>query len=75
VQIEVISPGLQRVRKARGLTQEKLAESLGLSRDSIAELEAGLVHPEPFLRRILMAYFDCRFEDLFHVTSVSNYFG
>jgi DNA-binding XRE family transcriptional regulator len=73
MQIEVTSPGLARARKAKGLTQEKLAESLGLSHNSIAEVERGLLHPEPLMRRVLMAYFDCRFEDLFQVTSVSPY--
>jgi len=72
VQIDVTSSGLERIRRGRGLTQEKLAESLGFSRESIADLERGLVHPEPLLRRTLMAYFGCRFEDLFQVVSVSS---
>jgi DNA-binding XRE family transcriptional regulator len=71
MQIEVICPGLKRARKARGLTQEQLAESLGLRRDSIADLETGIVHPASSLRRILMAYFGCRFEELFQVEAVN----
>jgi transcriptional regulator with XRE-family HTH domain len=37
---------IQRIRKERGLSQEDLAERLGLSRQAIAKWEAGISYPD-----------------------------
>lgn len=38
---------VQLLRRARGMTQEALAELLGVSRQSVAKWEAGLALPDP----------------------------
>ena len=37
---------IQRLRKERGLSQEEMAEAIGLSRQAIAKWEAGLTYPD-----------------------------
>ncbi len=44
----VFSEKLQLLRKNRGLTQEALAEKLGVSRQAVAKWEAGQVYPDIF---------------------------
>ena len=42
----VFSEKLQILRKNRGLTQEELAEKLGVSRQAVAKWESSLVYPD-----------------------------
>ncbi len=58
------------MREHHGQTRRELADRLGLQEDQIAGLESGETHADAQLRRVLMAYFDCQFEDLFEVTAV-----
>ena len=62
--------GLRRMRLSCGLTTEELADKLGLTLENLESLELGAAKPNPQLRRALMAYFDCHFEDLFEVFAV-----
>ncbi len=70
MKVEARAIGLHRMRLSRGLTPQELADKLGLSLKNLELLESGAVKPSPQLRRVLMAYFDCHFEDLFEVLSV-----
>ena len=44
----IFSEKLQLLRKNKGLTQEELAEKLGVSRQAVAKWEAGQVYPDIF---------------------------
>ncbi len=59
------------MRERRGLTQQQLAERLGIPEDQFAGLESGKSSAGRHLRLILMRYFDCQFEDLFEVLEVN----
>ncbi len=69
--IETRAAGLQRMREARGLTRRQLADRLGMPVNILEALESGEERPSRELRRALMAYFNCNFEDLFEVVSVN----
>ncbi len=60
------------MRERHSLTQQQLAQRLGLSADQITNLESGEIGAGPPLRRLLMSYFDCQFEDLFEVLEVNS---
>ena len=42
----VFSEKLQILRKSKGMTQEELAEKLGVSRQAVAKWESSLVYPD-----------------------------
>lgn len=62
-----------RRRRARGLSQEELAEAVGVTRQSINAIERDRTTPSLELAFELAAYFDCRIEELFHYESESAY--
>lgn len=51
-----LARNLKFLRKSHGLSQQKLAEQLGLKRNNIASYEAGIVEPKP-LNFLKMALF------------------
>jgi putative transcriptional regulator len=56
---------LRERRKDAGLSQEQLAERLGVSRQTIISIERGRFDPSLDLAFRLAAVFDVRIEDLF----------
>lgn len=56
---------LPEYRKNRGLSQEALAELLGVSRQTIISLEKGRYDPSLPLAFKIANLFECRIEDLF----------
>ena len=56
---------LEELRRARGMTQEDLAEILEVSRQTISSLENGRYNPSILLAFKLARYFDCAIEDIF----------
>lgn len=56
---------MEDIRKARGITQEQLAEALGVSRQSICSLENGRYNPSIVLAFKLARYFQLSIEDIF----------
>jgi DNA-binding XRE family transcriptional regulator len=52
------------------MTTRELATKLGLTLENLELLESGFTKPSPELRRVLMAYFGCPFEDLFEMLSI-----
>jgi DNA-binding XRE family transcriptional regulator len=70
MEVETRAVGLRRMREAQGLTTQELAIKLGLTLENVELLESGVTKPSPELRRLLMAYFSCHFEDLFEVLSI-----
>jgi putative transcriptional regulator len=56
---------LRELRRAHGLTQEKLAEDLGVTRHTILALEVGRYVPSIELALLLAAYFKRPLESIF----------
>lgn len=53
-------------RAREDLTQAKLAEEIGVSRQTINAIEGGRYDPSLTLAFDLAEYFDCRVEEIFH---------
>lgn len=56
---------LEEIRKSRGVTQEELASSLEVSRQTIGSLENGRYNPSILLAFKLARYFQMSIEDIF----------
>jgi transcriptional regulator with XRE-family HTH domain len=71
VNVEVRATGLRAMREKKGLTQRELARQLSISQNYIPALESGARRPGPKLRKAMMDFFRCDFEDLFQVVMVN----
>lgn len=56
---------LERLRRQRGVSQEELADALGVSRQTIGSLENGRYNPSILLAFRVARYFDLAIEDIF----------
>ena len=56
---------LKTLREQHGLSQQKLADALGVSRQNIISIEKGRYDPSLPLAFQMAAQFDCAIEDLF----------
>ncbi|MGV0327493.1 MULTISPECIES: helix-turn-helix transcriptional regulator [Corynebacterium] len=56
---------LREYRATHNLSQQKLADALGVSRQTVISLEKGRYDPSLPLAFQLAAFFDCTIEDLF----------
>lgn len=56
---------LEEIRKARGLTQEELARSLAVSRQTVNSLEKGRYNPSILLAIKIARFFGMMVEDIF----------
>ncbi len=63
---------LRESRMEKGLTQEKLAEMVHVSRQTINSIEAGRYVPSLKLALELGQLFNCYVEDLFNISEVEN---
>lgn len=61
---------LRRKRKARGLTQAAIGETLGVTRQAVTRWEDGSASPSIDLLPMLAATLDCRIDDLFTTPAV-----
>lgn len=57
---------LRQARTEAGLSQAKLAELVGVSRNTISSIETGQYQPTAKLALILCIALECKFEDLFY---------
>ena len=57
---------LKTVRMAKGLSQEALADVVGVSRQTISSIETGQFNPTAKLALILCVALDQKFEELFY---------
>jgi transcriptional regulator with XRE-family HTH domain len=55
------------LRQRRGLSQQKLADALGVSRQAVSDWERGCKHPEINKLPLLAEVLRCNMEDLFSV--------
>ena len=57
---------LKSIRKEKGLSQNNLAELVGVSRNTISSIETGQFNPTAKLALILCIALDKKFEDVFY---------
>ena len=57
---------LKSIRKEKGLSQNDLAELVGVSRNTISSIETGQFNPTAKLALILCIALDKKFEDVFY---------
>lgn len=56
---------IEEIRKERGILQEELAKTLGVSRQTISSLERGRYNPSIFLAHNIAVYFGMTIEEVF----------
>ena len=56
---------IEEIRKERGIRQEELAKSMGVSRQTISSLENGRYNPSITLAYKIAKYFQMTIEDVF----------
>ena len=57
---------LRALRQAHALTQQQLAEALGVSRQTVISIEAGKYDPSLLLAFAIAKLFEVRIEDVFY---------
>ena len=57
---------VQEIRKQKGLSQEKLASMIGVSRNTISSIETGQYEPTAKIALLLCLALDMKFEDIFY---------
>ena len=62
----VLKNNLKEVRQKKNLSQQELADMVGVSRNTISSLETGQYEPTAKLAYILAIALDMKFEDLFY---------
>lgn len=62
----ILKNKLKELRKERNLSQQELAEMVGVSRNTISSLETGQYEPTAKLAYVLCIALDMKFEDLFY---------
>ena len=65
---EFVANTVQKVRQEKGVTQEELAEKIGVSRQTIIAIEKGRYTPSVLLALKLATYFDTSIEKLFSIS-------
>lgn len=62
----ILKNHLKKVRSEKGLSQERLSQMVGVSRNTISSIETGQFNPTAKLALILCIALDKKFEDLFY---------
>ena len=62
----ILKNNLKEARTERKLSQNQLAEMVGVSRNTISSIETGQFNPTAKLALVLCIALDKKFEDLFH---------
>ncbi|MGM9661744.1 MAG: helix-turn-helix transcriptional regulator [Oscillospiraceae bacterium] len=62
----ILKNRLKEIRTEQGLSQAKLAEIVGVSRNTISSIETGQFSPTAKLALILCIALDKKFEDIFY---------
>lgn len=63
---------LREFRSEAGLTQEQLADRLGVSRQTVISIENGRYNPSLILAYKIARAFSCRIEDVFDFSEVDT---
>ena len=62
----ILKNKLKEVRAEKGISQQELADMVGVSRNTISSLETGQYEPTAKLALVLAIALDMKFEDLFY---------
>ena len=62
----LLKNNLKEIRSQRGLSQSQLAETVGVSRNTISSIETGQYSPTAKLALVLCIALDVKFEELFY---------
>ena len=62
----VLKNKLKEIRKEKNISQQELADMVGVSRNTISSLETGQYEPTAKLALILSIALDKKFEDIFY---------
>lgn len=62
----ILQNHLKEMRKEKKLSQQQLAELVGVSRNTISSIETGQFNPTAKLALVLCIALECKFEDLFY---------
>ena len=62
----ILKNRLKEVRTEKGLSQQQLADMVGVSRNTISSIETGQFNPTAKLALVLAIALDKTFEDLFY---------
>ena len=62
----ILKNNIKTVRKELGLSQSKLADMVGVSRNTISSIETGQFNPTAKLALIICIALDKKFEELFY---------
>lgn len=62
----ILKNRIKQNRKEQGLSQNALAESVGVSRNTISSIETGQFNPTAKLALLICIALDKKFEDLFY---------
>ncbi len=62
----VLKNHLKDIRKEKGISQQELADMVGVSRNTISSLETGQYEPSAKLAYILAIALDKKFEEIFY---------
>ena len=62
----VLKNNLKKVRSERKISQQQLADMLGVSRNTISSIETGQFTPTAKLALIICIALDIKFEDMFY---------
>lgn len=64
---EILENSVQILRKRKKVTQEQLAEEVGVTRQTIISIEKGNYVPSVLLAMKIARYFNVKIEDLFTI--------
>jgi putative transcriptional regulator len=67
VAFEVVANGVRDRRRGRGMSQQELADAMGVSRQTINSIEVGRYVPSLGLAIGLARFFTSAVEEMFHV--------
>jgi putative transcriptional regulator len=62
----ILKNNLKIMRSEKKLSQQQLAELVGVSRNTISSIETGQFNPTAKLALVLCTALECKFEDLFY---------
>jgi putative transcriptional regulator len=62
----ILKNNLKSMRNEKKLSQQQLADLVGVSRNTISSIETGQFNPTAKLALVLCIALECKFEDLFY---------
>jgi putative transcriptional regulator len=62
----ILKNNLKLMRKEKKLSQQQLADLVGVSRNTISSIETGQFNPTAKLALVLCIALECKFEELFY---------